>query len=30
MGEGDGTELNARYEKVREFWARIAAKERFN
>jgi hypothetical protein len=30
MGEGDGDELNARYEKVREFWARLAAKERFN
>lgn len=30
MEEGDGDELNARYEKVREFWARLAAKERFN
>jgi hypothetical protein len=30
MESGDTDELNARYEKVREFWARLAAKERFN
>jgi hypothetical protein len=30
MEAGDSDELNARYEKVREFWARLAAKERFN
>jgi hypothetical protein len=30
MEAGDGDELNARYEKVREFWAKLAAKERFN
>ena len=28
MEAGDADELNARYEKVREFWARLAAKER--
>jgi hypothetical protein len=30
MESGDADELNARFEKVREFWARLAAKERFN
>lgn len=30
MESGDGEELNARFDKVREFWARVAAKERFN
>jgi hypothetical protein len=30
MEAGDGDELNERFEKVREFWARLAAKERFN
>jgi hypothetical protein len=30
MEAGDGDEVSARYEKVREFWAKLAAKERFN
>jgi hypothetical protein len=30
MESGDTDELNLRYEKVREFWATLAAKERFN
>jgi hypothetical protein len=30
MEAGDGDKLNARYEKVREFWARLAARERYN
>lgn len=30
MEQGDADELNERYEKVREFWARLAARERFN
>jgi hypothetical protein len=30
MKAGDTDELGARYEKVREFWAKLAAKERFN
>jgi hypothetical protein len=30
MEAGDTDELNKRYEKVREFWAKLAAKERFN
>lgn len=30
MESGDGEELNERFDKVREFWARIAAKERLN
>ena len=30
MESGDTDELNARYEKVREFWAKLAARERFN
>ncbi len=30
MESGDADELNDRYEKVREFWAKLAAKERFN
>jgi hypothetical protein len=30
MEQGDGDELNSRFEKVREFWARLAARERFN
>jgi hypothetical protein len=30
MEAGDTDELNVRYEKVREFWAKLAAKERFN
>jgi hypothetical protein len=30
MEAGDTDELNVRYEKVREFWAKQAAKERFN
>lgn len=28
--DGDGDTLNSLYEKVREFWARLAAKERYN
>ncbi len=30
METGDTDELNVRYEKVREFWAKLAAKERYN
>jgi len=30
MESGDADELNVRYEKVREFWAKLAARERFN
>jgi hypothetical protein len=30
METGDTEELNVRYEKVREFWAKLAAKERYN
>jgi hypothetical protein len=30
MESGDTDEVNARYEKVSEFWARLAARERFN
>jgi hypothetical protein len=30
MEAGDTEELNKRYEKVREFWAKLAAKERYN
>jgi hypothetical protein len=30
MESGDADELNDRYLKVREFWAQLAAKERFN
>lgn len=30
MDSGDTDELNLRYEKVREFWAKLAARERFN
>lgn len=30
MEAGDGDELNARFEKVRDFWAGLAAKERLN
>jgi hypothetical protein len=30
MESGDSVELNARYEKVSEFWARLASRERFN
>jgi hypothetical protein len=30
MEDGDGDTLNELYEKVQEFWARLAAKERYN
>jgi hypothetical protein len=30
MESGDADEVNNRYEKVSEFWARLAARERFN
>lgn len=30
MEAGDGDEVNAHYERVREFWAKLAARERYN
>jgi hypothetical protein len=30
MEKGDGDEVSSRFDKVREFWSRLAAKERFN